>query len=448
VEWTRVSGWGRATASHSRIARPQDDADWHDQVARAGRRGVIARGGGCGYGDAAQNAGGVVALTVGDGRRFAVDGNTVTADAGVRLGDLVRAIAPMGWTLPVVPGAGRVTVGGAIAADAHGKNHLRCGTFGRYVRELTLLTPAHGPIVIGPGVDPHAFWATVGGLGLTGVILRAALDLMPLASWAMDSTDRITPDLESTLDRLRDAAEDHPYSVAWVDARRRGRRTGGGVVTAAGPSSRSTPAPRDFRSSDPPAVPPLPGRGIGAAPVAATANATRRLGARIRPRQRTTLTGVLFPLDTLPDWPALHGRNGLIQYQFVVPFGAEGVLAAALVDPLRIGRPPTLATLKIMGAAGRAPLSFPMPGWSLALDFPADPELGPVLDRLDRRVADAGGRVYLVKDSRLRPDVLEAMYPGLPAWRAERALLDPDQQMTSDLARRLHLTGRIGSVHG
>jgi decaprenylphospho-beta-D-ribofuranose 2-oxidase len=130
-----------------------------------------------------------------------------------------------------------------------------------------------------------------------------------------------------------------------------------------------------------------------------------------------------------------------------VPFGAESVLAAALVNSTRTARPATLAVLKIMGEASPAPLSFPMPGWSLALDFPADPTLCPVLDLLDERVADAGGRVYLVKDSRLRPDVLHQMYPRLPGWRAERAVLDPDRVMTSDLARRLNLMGSVGDLH-
>jgi decaprenylphospho-beta-D-ribofuranose 2-oxidase len=192
----------------------------------------------------------------------------------------------------------------------------------------------------------------------------------------------------------------------------------------------------------------LPGPGIAWPPLAAAANRARMLGARSRPRRLRPLPDVLYPLDAVPYWPALHGRRGLVQYQFVVPRGAEGVLAAALIEPQRAGCPATLAVLKVFGAAGPAALSFPLPGWSLALDFPADPALAPVLDDLDARVAAVGGRVYLVKDSRLRPDLVEAMYPQLSRWRAERAVLDPDHVMVSDLARRLGLTGERGGFHG
>jgi decaprenylphospho-beta-D-ribofuranose 2-oxidase len=154
-----------------------------------------------------------------------------------------------------------------------------------------------------------------------------------------------------------------------------------------------------------------------------------------------------FPLDALPGWPGLHGRRGLIQHQFTVPFGAEHVLAEALRTTRAAGHPPSLAVLKVFGAAGPAPLSFPAPGWSLAMDFAAAPALGPVLDRLDERIAAAGGRIYLVKDSRAHPDLITAMYPGLARWRAVRSLLDPDHLLVSDLARRLRLADQRLTDH-
>src|SRR5262249_11926081 len=149
-------------------------------------------------------------------------------------------------------------------------------------------------------------------------------------------------------------------------------------------------------------------------------NAARRLAALIRPHRLRPLSDLHFPLDTLPGWPRLHGPRGLVQHQFTVPFGAEHVLAEALRSTRAAGQPPSLAVLKVFGAADPAPLSFPAPGWSLAMDFAADPALGPVLDRLDEQVAGAGGRVYLVKDSRVRAGLVAAMYPGLARWRAVR----------------------------
>jgi decaprenylphospho-beta-D-ribofuranose 2-oxidase len=443
-----VRGWGHATGSHALIRRPIGTYQWQEQMAAAGPRGLIARGGGCSYGDAAQNAGGTVALTTGgdDVSRLVVEDGSVVADAGMTLGALIRALAPLGWTLPVVPGASRVTVGGAIAADVHGKNHVHTGTFGAHVLEMTVLTPGHGEMVVSPSADPHAFWATVGGLGLTGVIRQARLELTRLDSWLFRCTDTITADLDAMLTGLQTAAKASSYAVGWIDAVRTGPHTGAGVISSAEPLLPRRTAPYDGGRLPAPRVsaPMLPGTGIGTVGITALANRLRLAGARVRPHRILPLPDVLYPMDTLPGWPGLHGRLGLVQYQFVVPFGAEDVLHAALTHTRKSGCSATLAALKVFGAAGAAPLSFPVPGWSLALDFPARGRLAPVLDALDEKVAAAGGRVYLVKDSRLRPDLLQAMYPQLPQWRAARATLDPQGVMTSDLNRRLHLSGADG----
>jgi decaprenylphospho-beta-D-ribofuranose 2-oxidase len=428
-----TTGWGRSTSSNGRVIRPDSAEQWEEAIATAGPRGLIARGGGCAYGDAAQNAGGTVALTSSTNERLEIEDDTVLVDAGTTLGAIVRALAPLGWTLPVVPGTSHVTVGGAIAADVHGKNHVHTGTFGSHVREMSVLTPALGEVVLGPESNPDAFRATVGGLGLTGVITRARLGLIRLDSWFYCTTDTIVDGLDATLESLATAARDSPYAVGWLDA-----RTRTGIISradpmmprrAAPPGGGRLPAPRT-------ATPTLLGRGIGT--TITIANRARLTAARLHPRATRPLPAVLYPLDALPGWPGLHGPRGLVQYQFVVPFGAEQVLHAALRGPARAA---TLAVLKVFGAASDAPLSFPMPGWSLALDFPAHPRLASALDTLDEQVAAAGGRVYLVKDSRMRPDLVAAMYPGLDRWRAERDLLDPDRLMTSDLDRRLRLSG-------
>ncbi|GGL10460.1 FAD-binding protein [Mangrovihabitans endophyticus] len=373
--------------------------------------------------------------------RFRIEGDTVVADAGVPLGTLVRALAPCGWTLPVVPGAARTTVGDAIAADVHGKNHVRWGTFGDHVREMTVHTPARGVVTMGPRIEPEAFRATVGGLGLTGLIRSARLRLAPLTSWDLTCTDTPAADLEAMLERLRAAADHHPYAVGWIDTRRAGSRTGGGVVTAAQPTCPARLAPRDVGRS-------ASGvrrvhRRISSAPVAGPADHARVLRARLRPRRRSSLPQVLFPPHAVPPRPA---ARGLVQHQFVVPFGAEVVLAEALAATRQAGHPATLAVLKVFGGFGGGFLSFPIPGWSLALDFPADPALAPLLDHLDERVAASGGRACLAEGSRLRPDLLDTMYPELPRWRTERALLDPDRVMSSDLARRLRLFGGNGGA--
>jgi decaprenylphospho-beta-D-ribofuranose 2-oxidase len=238
--------------------------------------------------------------------------------------------------------------------------------------------------------------------------------------------------------------------VAWLDGHRGGAGTGAGVVSTAGFADvadlplryRRDPLRYPHRRRLP--VPSLPGSGVVRPPAVAIANrahlsaARLRRGARLKP-----LAAVLHPLDALRGWPGLYGRSGLVQYQFVVPIGAEQTLVDALVSTRAAGTPAALAVLKLLGAADPAALSFPQPGWTLALDFPAATAgLGTVLDVLDDRVAAAGGRVYLVKDSRLRPDLVSAMYPALPRWRAVRNRLDPAGVLASDLDRRLDLTGR------
>lgn len=420
---------------------PGDDEEWARLFAGAARRGLIARGGGRSYGDAAQNAGGLVVSTLAETSIGEVDPATATVrvGAGVTVGELVRRLAPGGWTLPVVPGSSGVTVGGAIAADVHGKNHERYGTFGGQVVSMAVLTPAGGPMTMSPQSNADEFWATVGGLGLTGVIRTATLRLIPLASWWVTIDDEEQPDLPGVLRRLRAASRTGDHAVAWVDP------SGAGVVTRAVTARVGALTPG--RPSRGRRTPVLPGRGIAWPPLTAAANRVRRIGVRRRPRRLRPLADLHFPLDSLPGWPLLHGRRGLVQHQFTVPFGAEHVLAEALRSTRAAGHPPSLAVLKVFGAANPAPLSFPAPGWSLAMDFAADPGLGPALDRLDERIAAAGGRVYLVKDSRLGAELVAAMYPALAAWRATRATLDPDQLLVSDLARRLHLAGRCVADH-
>ncbi len=448
----RIGGWGRATASVATVARPGDDTAWVRLVTAAGSRGLIARGAGSGYGDSAQNSGGLVGLTVPDTGPIDLDtgDGTVTVGAGVLLRDLMRHLVPLGWTLPVLPGTTEVSVGGAIAADVHGKNHPEAGAFSAHVAELTLLAPGPGQIRTSPQAQPDIFWATVGGLGLTGVIRGARLRVHPLDTAWMLSTDAVARDLATVLDLLTTAHGAGSQAVAWLDGHGRGAGTGAGVVssaryaTVADLSSKQRGDPLRYPPRRAVPVPSLPGRGLVRPATVAVANRAHLLAAR-RPggTRLVPLASVLHPLDVVRGWPGLYGRNGLVQYQFVVPAGAEAVLADALVRPRAAGCPASLAVLKLLGAGDPAPLSFPSAGWTLALDFPAAaPGLAGVLDALDEQVAAAGGRVYLVKDSRLRPDLLTAMYPNLPRWREIRDRLDPDGVMASDLDRRLDLTGR------
>lgn len=448
AETASVTGWGRTAPSVARLIRPRTYEEAVAAVRTCGARGGIPRGLGRAYGDAAQNAGGAVFDMTGLDRVHAVDadGGTVLCGAGVSLHRLMEVLLPLGWFVPVTPGTRYVTVGGAIGADIHGKNHHGSGSFSRHVLAMELLTADGTVQPVRPGTD--LFDATAGGMGLTGVILTATLQLQPVQTSLMSvDTERAT-DLDDLMARLTAGDDRYRYSVAWIDLLARGAATGRAVLTRGdhAPWTRCRPAPAPGATrwpSAPPASPrpPAPARRPAHPPQ------RRRLqralvpqGPRLRRGQLQSIAAFFYPLDGVPHWNRIYGRGGFVQYQFVVEYGQEDALRR-IVDRIAARRCPSfLAVLKRFGDADPGWLSFPRPGWTLALDVPAAlPGLGAFLDELDEQVAAAGGRVYLAKDSRLRPELLAAMYPRLDDFRALRAELDPRGVFVSDLARRLSL---------
>jgi decaprenylphospho-beta-D-ribofuranose 2-oxidase len=458
---TTVGGWGGGSAVSALVVRP-GEADGVRAALEPYRRprpgdprtrGVIPRGMGRSYGDAAQLAGGVVLdMTRCRDARLNQDQGTVTAQAGVTIGELMRRLVPDGWILPVVPGTQHVTVGGAIASDIHGKNHRTAGTFGSHVRALGLLTSGGETLELNPESADGLFAATVGGMGLTGVILWAEIGLARVGSSLVSvDTDRAAS-LDDVLALL--AGPGGPHRVAWLDLQG-GGRSGRGIVTRAEhvqspDGAQGTNRAHGHKDSTTVRAQATVPEGWPAGVLrASTVSVFNELRFRRAPRhERARLQGFgahMFPLDALGAWPRLYGKAGLLQYQFVVPDGHEQVLYT-VIESLRRGRVPCfLATLKVLGAANRAPLSFPLAGWALALDLPrAARGIDGLLDGFDRLVAEAGGRVYLTKDARLRPDAVQAMYPRLAEWRATRDGADPDGLWRSDLAVR---TGLISVAH-
>ncbi len=443
-----LSGWGRTAPSRAAVTRPADAKDVHAVLSGASHRGAIARGLGRSYGDAAQCAGGTVIDVTGLAtvRSFDVERGVIRVDAGMSLGDLTRLAAPLGWFLPVVPGTRHVTVGGAVASDIHGKNHHVDGSFCDHVDGFTLLTPTE-TVDVTPTSEPDLFWATAGGMGLTGVVGDVTIRLQPVDTAFMRVDTERARDLDDALGRMEEGDHRYQYSVAWIDCLARGASLGRAVLTRAGHArlddlpTRTRPTalradPRRAVTAPPWAPPGLLNRAsVRAFNALWFAKAPSVERDRLQPLDR-----FFHPLDGVQGWNRLYGRRGFVQYQFVVPVGQERALSHA-VERLSTTRCASfLAVLKQMGGANAGPLSFPMAGWTLALDIPVGPpSVGSLLDELDELVAEAGGRVYLAKDSRLRPDVLAAMYPRLGEWREVRARVDPRGVMRSDLARRLEL---------
>ncbi len=442
-----LTGWGRTSPSLARVAAPGDGAEVERALAAAGERGVLARGLGRSYGDAAQNAGGTVISTTGiGGLDLNLEAGLVTAGAGVSVAALTRVLIPRGWFLPVVPGTGEVTVGGAIASDIHGKGHHRGGGFAAHVVAFELVTPTGERLSVSREGAPAVFAATAGGMGLTGVVTKATLRLLRVETSSMVVDTERAADLDDAMARMEADDSRYRYSVAWLDSLARGARLGRSILIRGDHARLDQLEPPE---RDDPLAPP-DGRALAAprwTPAGLLRPSTVRLfnelWFRRAPREeRGRLQDArrfFHPLDGVQGWNRLYGAAGLLQYQLAVPFGREGTVRAVLERLAASRWPAFLAVIKRLGPEA-GPLSFAMPGWTLALDLPAaSHELAALLDELDELVADAGGRLYLAKDSRLRPELLPRMYPRLDEWRAARERLDPGRRMRSDLARRLGL---------
>ncbi|MGW5635186.1 FAD-binding protein [Streptomyces sp. NPDC003832] len=444
-----VTGWGRTAPTAARLIRPRTYAEAAAAVRTCGARGGIPRGLGRAYGDAAQNAGGAVIDMTGLDQVHAIDadGGTVLCAAGVSLERLMRVLLPLGWFVPVTPGTRQVTVGGAIGADIHGKNHHVSGSFSRHVLSFELLT-ADGEIRSVVRGTP-LFDATTGGMGLTGVILTATLQLLPVETSLMSVDTERARDLDDLMARLTATDHRYRYSVAWIDLLARGGDTGRAVLTrgdhapltALREGTRARRDPLAFRPGQLPSPPALFPEGLlGRRTVGLFNEFWYRKAPRARSGELQRISTFFHPLDGVPHWNRVYGRGGFVQYQFVVGHGREEALCRIVRRISRRRCPSFLAVLKRFGDADPGWLSFPVPGWTLALDIPANlPGLGAFLDELDEEVAAAGGRVYLAKDSRLRPELLSAMYPRLDNFRALRAETDPRGVFASDLSRRLGL---------
>jgi len=435
----RLTGWGRTAPSYGDVVTPRHEHDVEELFA-AGQQ-LVARGLGRSYGDAAQVAGGTVVETHELGGVGAInEAGVVRVGAGVSLDELLHTSLPQGWFLPVTPGTRQVSVGGALGADVHGKNHHVDGSFGRFVHSLRLVTPV-GTTEVSPTLNPELFWATLGAMGLTGVVVAATLQLRRVTSpHVLVDTDRFH-DLGELMDVMEAGDDDYQYSVAWVDCMARGKRLGRSILTRANHVRAVEPMEELRRARV--RVPVDAPRGLLNSLSLSAFNELWFRRAPRHERERPVSLGAFFhPLDGVGDWNRLYGPRGFLQYQFCVPDDARDTVRE-VIDRLSDARLASfLAVLKRFGDASPGPLSFPLKGWTLALDLPLGPaHLSRTLDEIDAVVADAGGRVYLAKDARLAPSALRRMYPRVDEFLALKLSVDPKHQLVSDLARRLDLVG-------
>jgi decaprenylphospho-beta-D-ribofuranose 2-oxidase len=371
----------------------------------------------------------------------------VTCEAGVSLEQLMVAGLPAGWFVPVSPGTRQVTVGGAIAADVHGKNHHVAGSFARHVRSFDILLPGGELRTVTEQSDPELFWATAGGMGLTGLVVRAVIQLKRVATSRLRVDTVRTADIDETMATLAEHDRTFGYTVAWSDSLARGASLGRSVVTSGDFAEPADLPPADradpfaFRPGARLGVPAwFPPGLINRYTVALANEAWYRKAPRARHGELQTIGTFFHPLDGIRNWNRVYGPGGFRQYQYALPFGQETAVRRSfeLVSQARAAS--FVTVLKRFGEGDPGFLSFPAPGWTLALDVPARTRgLAGLLGSLDRLVVEAGGRVYLAKDSRVPADVLAEMYPRLAEFRKLRAEFDPDGILASDLSRRLGL---------
>ncbi|MFA7322732.1 MAG: FAD-binding oxidoreductase [Candidatus Nanopelagicales bacterium] len=441
-----LTGWGRTCPSLARVQPCASVEDVQTAIRQAGPRGALVRGLGRSYGDASQSGGGTVLdLRAMSGVAYDPLSGTVTAGAGASLDEIMRSIVPQGAFVPVTPGTRMITVGGAIGADVHGKNHHVDGTFGTHVQKMTLID-GNGEIrELAPSGETAAqFWATIGGMGLTGAVVEATFDVIPLTSSLISVDTQRVSNLDDVMARMAEGDSGYRYTVAWIDSV---ASSGRGIITS------GDHAPVDQLSDkqrikalafDPKALATAPAIFPSGLLNNLTIRAFNEAWFRKAPRSRVgelqSIGAFFHPLDGIQNWNRIYGPRGFLQYQFVVPDSASHVIRIALDRLREVGAPSFLTVLKRFGPANPAPLSFPQAGWTLAADVPARIEgLGATLDELDELITDVGGRLYLAKDSRQSPQMFARTYPRLAEWQLVRDELDPRGVFTSDLARRLSI---------
>lgn len=438
---TRISGWGRFPVMTCDVRRPHGEAALAACMASGP---VIARGAGRSYGDSAVQPFGTI-LTEGLGNTVDLDpaSGVVVCESGASFADVIRCSLPSGWFPPTTPGTQFVTIGGAIASDVHGKNHHRTGSFGNHVLWLDLMG-ADGVVKrCSPEQEADLFNATIGGMGLTGIILRAAFRMVAVeTSWIRQETV-VAADLPAVLEAF-EASVDWTYSVAWIDALASGRELGRSLLMR-GEHALRTELPADQQQN--PLQQPL--MRAAAVPFDApsgllnawTARAfnmaywarnSRRAGVRLVDYQ-----SFFYPLDGLRDWNRLYGRRGFVQYQCVLPLAASGAGLRQLLDRIRSASEGSfLAVLKLMGK-GRGGMSFPIEGYTLALDFPYSPRLETLLSALDDIVLAHGGRLYLAKDARMSEKTFRKGYCDIASFETLRRASGAAGVFRSSQAERL-----------
>ena len=435
--------WAGVHASKSWSFNPESIGELQNLFTLSNRNGVVPRGLGRSYGDQALNSGGGVVTIekLSNTQEILIsDDGSVSVPAGISYGDLLKTVLKNGWIIPVVPGSRFISIGGAIAADVHGKNHFQKNSLSAHILELEILIANGTVVTCNRSSEPELFWATIGGLGLTGVILRALIKLDQIQSTLFEVRSEKFSDFDQLLSSMEASAKTHSYSVAWLDLLTR-NKPGRGILQSAELVSEQTPM-LEYSTGRRLTIPRV-------SPINCINNASCRIFNEFKFRKhppstlfrQISIQDFLHPLDQIGGWNLLYGERGFFQWQVVVPEKEISLLKEIVATLGDLPMVPTLSVLKRLGSESLSYLSFCKPGWTLAVDFPFSGKFSRrFLDKFDAKIAAVGGRVYLAKDGGLDPKFLHEMYPKLRKWQEVKKQYDPNNTWQSNFSRRLLLT--------
>jgi len=431
---TTISGWGGYPKKEAQVFTPLSLSGCQSQLQQ--NEALLARGMGRSYGDSANAA--TILQTTYLNHFIAFDSDTglLTVEAGVMLREILKVTVKHGWFLPVTPGTSFVTVGGAIASDVHGKNHHVAGTFGQHIVSMTLLLGTGEMVTTSPNELPDLFHATCGGMGLTGVILTASIQLVPIKSaYIKQKTIKV-----GSLEEVCEAFEEHgesTYSVAWIDCLATGKYLGRSVLMV---GEHAEIGKLELTIEDPINIPiHTPAALLNSLTMRAFNHAYYAKANHLK-TQTVSLLPYFYPLDAIGGWNKLYGKAGFVQYQFVLP-KTDGVanMRTILTQIALSGAGSFLAVFKQFGAANQNLLSFPIDGYTLALDFKVSLANFALLQKLDELVMSMGGRVYLTKDALMQEKTFKTTYPHWKSFEAVREKYGAIGKFASAQSKRLGL---------
>jgi decaprenylphospho-beta-D-ribofuranose 2-oxidase len=442
VQWQTaiLTTWGRSRFARVAAARPDGDAAVAEALRATSPRGIIAYGGGRCYGDAALDDGGQALLTQALNGVVSFDpaSGEIVCEAGVTFAALTREFIPRGYCYPVSAATAAVTVGGAFANDIHSKNHHQVGSFGDHVAWIDLMLASGEVVRCSRAGEPELFRATLGGIGLTGIVLRVAFRMLRVPSGAADARYRRIAGIDEMIDAIEAARPRAGFLFGWTDVMARGRDLGRGILEigdlAAGEDGMAPPAPKRRVPFDLPALAMHPA-------VLRRFNA-RRI-AKLPPQGRDVrlpLDRFFFPLDAIEGFNRVYGRRGFYSIHAGFPTASmRAGIRAVLGEISAAGAGSFAAVMKPMRGPGDGMLSFPIAGMAFAVDLPRRAGVEALHRRLEKLTLDHGGRLYVAKDALMAPQTYAAMFARLDEFRAVLARVDPGGRFQSDMSRRLRI---------